>query len=48
MDLIQPTNMTEVLVLIRMVQYYREMRNIRSHVLDTLIEVNIRYKGKRR
>ena len=45
MDLERPTTMTEAQTLIGMVQYYRDMRPIQSHILAPLIEADRGPKG---
>ena len=45
MDTILTTTKTETLLLIGMVQYYRDTWNILSHVLDPLIEADSGPKG---
>ena len=46
MDLGRPTTTTESRALIGMVQYYRNMWTIRSHILDPLTEADIGLKGR--
>ena len=47
MDIGQPATTTEARALKGMVQYYRDMRPRRSHVLDPLTESDIVPKGKK-
>ena len=47
MDIRRPTTTTEVQALIGVVQYYRYMWTMRSHVLDPLTEASSGPKGRK-
>ena len=47
MDIGRPTTMTEALLLINMVQYYKYMGSRKSHTLYTLTEASERPRGRK-